>query len=62
MVQEIMSTAPAAFDRAMAISIYSDMYKDRYNVRPRHIDWNTKSDEDIVRMTNDLESVPFAED
>ena len=57
-----MSTAPAAFDRAEAISIYSDMYKDRYNVRPRHIDWSTKSDEDIVRMTEDLETVPFAED
>ena len=43
-------------------SIYSDMYKDRYNHRPRHIDWAALTVEELRRMVDDLDKVPFAED
>jgi hypothetical protein len=55
-------TTPDLSARDEAISIYSDMYKDRYNVRPRWIEWDTLTDDDIRRMTDDLAQVPFADD
>jgi hypothetical protein len=43
-------------------SLYSDMYKDRHGVRPRHVDLRTVPLDELQRKIDDLESVPFLED
>ena len=46
---------------AELVSLYSDMYKDRYNHRPRK-DWNAFTVEQLQQMVDNLDKVPFSED
>ena len=46
-------------ERDMLISIYSDMYKERYGIRPRYIDWTDKDLETVRQMVDELEQEPL---
>lgn len=48
-------------ERAELMSLYSDMYKDRYNTRPRDLERNMPIGK-LRTMVKDLESVPWADD
>lgn len=41
-------------NRQMYIDVISDMYKELHGVRPRHVDWSTRSDQDVKDMYTDL--------
>ena len=42
------------FERSMWIQSYSDSYKEEYGVRPRHINFETTTLEEIVELLEDI--------
>jgi len=42
-------------DHGQLSAIYSDVYKERYGVRPRHMDFSKYSEEEIQDMIDDIE-------
>ena len=42
-------------DHGQLSSIYSDVYKEKYGTRPRHVDFNKYSTEELQKMVDDLE-------
>lgn len=40
--------------RYLAIETYIDLYKDLYNIKPRHMNWDGYSTEEIQQMVDDL--------
>lgn len=42
-------------DHGQLASIYSDSYKERYGVRPRHMDFSKYSEEELQDMIDDIE-------
>jgi len=45
-------------ERDETASIYSDVYKEKYGVRPRHIDWDVISDDEAQAMLDRLYDEP----
>ena len=43
-------------------SLYSDMYKERYNIRPRGVSPSDLTVEELQAMIDDLQDVPWFED
>jgi hypothetical protein len=44
--------------KAEVFSIYSDVYKEKHGIRPRHIDWQSLSLIELQNMLNDLYDAP----
>jgi hypothetical protein len=47
-------TTPEQLERCLLCSYISDSYKDQNGFRPRHIDFDSKSMEELQEMYNDL--------
>ena len=45
-------------DRYLLGCTYDDVYKSVYGIRPRHVDWRTKTLDELQKMLEDLPSPP----
>jgi len=52
---EEMGLSSSNQDHGQLSAIYSDVYKERYGVRPRHMDFSKYSEEEIQDMIDDIE-------
>ncbi len=52
---EEMGLSSSNQDHDQLSSIYSDVYKEKYGTRPRHVDFNKYSTEELQKMVDDLE-------
>jgi hypothetical protein len=52
---EEMGLSSSNQDHDQLSSIYSDVYKEKYGTRPRHVDFSKYSTEELQKMVDDLE-------
>ena len=53
-IKQLKSLIREALDREELINVYSDQYKDRYGTRPRAIDWDALTDDQIQQKMDRL--------
>lgn len=54
-VEEMELSLPSDQDHDQLASIYSDVYKERYGILPRHMDFSKYSTEELQKMVDDME-------
>jgi len=57
-LKRVISEAVADDERSEIFSIYSDVFKEKHGVRPRHIDWREHSVEELQAMLDDIYEEP----
>ena len=54
-VEEMDLSSSSSQDHDQLSSIYSDLYKERHGIRPRHMDFSKFSEEELQKMVDDME-------
>lgn len=54
-VEEMDLSSSPSQDHGQLSSIYSDLYKERHGIRPRHMDFSKFSEEELQKMVDDME-------
>lgn len=54
-VEEMDLSSSSSQDHGQLSSIYSDLYKERHGIRPRHMDFSKFSEEELQKMVDDME-------